>query len=164
MRINKESLILVASLVLIEVEDFRERIRRDNKLDPDSKQKLFEILDEISNGMEEVLEFTPGEDQEDSEVDSSQALEWFSKYRTSFSNKLDEVLDPTLLGETSVPLSIILGCGAIGTLIGGAVGLGAGSVLGHLIARQLKPGQAADKLKDILSNDNDGNIDSREDT
>tara|TARA_R110002012_G_scaffold77840_3_gene198236 strand:- start:2337 stop:2744 length:408 start_codon:yes stop_codon:yes gene_type:complete len=130
-------------------EELREEIRGDNKLPSHDRTAALDALDKLlklSKEAQEMSEAPPDELIENEDVQS-----WSKRFISAIEENLRTTLDAKNVANAAVPTGLILGCGALGALIGGPVGFGAGSVLGHLITGQIKPGAAAKAIEEVAS-------------
>lgn len=142
---NKIPILYISKQVLQLIEEFRERVRGDNKLSPDDRDAALEALEtlhELTREANQMSEIQPEDLIENEDVQS-----WPRRFKSAIEENLQTVADPMNLASAAVPTGLILGFGALGALIAGPAGFGAGSLLGHLITGQLKPGTAAKEIE-----------------
>lgn len=156
---NRLPILFVSEMVLDLITEAREKLRSDNKLDPEDREAAFAELDALSELARESQALPEALPKDASEYEIEKVEEatqrWSKKFNSALRENSKNKIDPESVASVAVPTSIILGCGALGALIAGPVGLGAGSVVGHLVTGQLKPGAAASKVEESLSEDRD---------
>lgn len=145
---QKIPLLFVSQIVRNELARLEEQIRKSNSIDPVAKTQLHAEIERLLSALNELIEKL---DQPSTEEDESWSKEFSREIRNSISN----LCDAKHVASITVPTGLILGCGALGAMLGGPVGFGAGSVFGHLLSGQMKPGAATTKLEDTF-NDSDG--------
>lgn len=152
---NRLPILFVSEMVLTLITEAREKLRGDNRLDPKDREAAFaelDILSELAREGQALPEVLP-RDASESEIEKVDVAtqRWSQKFDSALRENLKKTIDPENVASVAVPTGIILGCGALGALIAGPVGFGAGSVLGHLVTGQMKPGMAASKIEEALS-------------
>ena len=83
-------------------------------------------------------------------IRNSDVQSWSERFKIAIEDNLRSALDAANIANIAVPTGLILGCGALGALIGGPVGFGAGSYAGKLIMGQIKPGAAEKMIEDSV--------------
>jgi len=73
-------------------------------------------------------------------------VQWYRDFKPLVTTRAKAYASPDNVAEATVPTSIILGCTALGTLVGGPPGAGIGALVGGLITSQVKPGKAAEEI------------------
>lgn len=128
--------------------EFREQIRGSNTLSGDEKSAQLEFLEKVLSNASSLINTLHNSDQRPSEEQAQLANSIGKRLIDAASSEWAERLSPEVLGKTSVPISIILLCGAIGGLVTGLnpVGFGAGTILGKFLAGELKAGATTDQL------------------
>jgi len=146
---NRVPILFVSKLIISLTEELREKVRGDNKLSSDERAAALEALDKLqklSHEAQEMSEAPPDLLMKNEDIQS-----WAGRFKSAINESLGTILDPKNVANAAVPTGLILGCGALGALIGGPIGFGAGSMLGHLITGQIKPGAAAKTIEDAVS-------------
>lgn len=146
---NRVPILFVSKLIISLTEDFREKVRGNNKLSPDERAAALEALDKLQKLSHEAHEMS--EAPSDLLMKNEDIQSWAGRFKSAINESLGTILDPKNVANAAVPTALILGCGALGALIGGPIGFGAGSMLGHLITGQIKPGAAAEIIEDAVS-------------
>ncbi|WP_407474774.1 hypothetical protein [Sulfitobacter sp. PM12] len=146
---NREPILFVSKLIITLTEELREKVRGDNKLSPVERTAALEVLDKIQKLSQEAQ--TMSETPPDLLMSNDDIQSWTERFKSAINESIDTIIDPKNLANAAVPTGLILGCGALGAMIGGPLGFGAGSMLGHLITGQIKPGAAAKTIQDAVS-------------
>ena len=136
---------LVSQSVVSLIDQQRELVRGNNSLDPRLRDEQLNALDSLKEIVQEAPSLPDRLEQGDLMADT-----WLSRFRSELEDNFAQTFGAENIAKATLPAAIILGCGAIGALVAGPVGFGTGSVLGHLITGQMKPGTAADKASDAL--------------
>ena len=139
---------LVSQNVVSLIDQQREITRGNNKLDPQSRDEQLSALDSLKEIVKEAQSLPDRLEQGDIVAET-----WMARFKSEFEDNFAQTFGAKNIAKATLPAAIILGCGALGALVAGPVGFGAGSVLGHLITGQIKPGAAADKVSDALNTD-----------
>ena len=142
---NREALALSLAGVLGQLEEFREKVRGLNHLDPDFRDELIEFIDQLSDKLKSLLHDLPMTDEVIDDEKANRLVLWLREFRPLVKKSAAKYATPENVAEAAVPTGIILGCTAIGSLVGPA-GAGVGALVGGLITNQVKPGKAADEL------------------
>ena len=143
---NREALVLSIASVLEQLKEFRERVRGLNHLDGDFREELLAFIDQLTIKLETLLREIPAEGTEIDQAQASRLASWLQEFRPLVRKKAAGYVSPANVAEATVPTSIILGCMAVGTLVGGPIGAPAGAVIGGLLTGHVKPGKAAEEL------------------
>lgn len=151
---NRLPVLLVSQMLLAQIEELREKIRGDNQLSSEDRSSAMEALDKLNKLVLEAYEMS--EASPSALAEEKNVHTWPKRFKAAFDENMRKTLDAENLANAAVPTGLILGCGALGALIGGPVGFGAGSVLGHLITGQIKPGAAAKKIEEAMSSADTG--------
>ena len=152
--VNRDALAVSAAGLLEQLADFKERVRGLNHLDTDFREELLEFIEDFSAKLEDMLAQLP---QPGERLDTAKAEKlalWLREYKTLMRSKLAHYASPENATEATVPTGIVLAATGIGAMFGSPL---AGSVVGGLIANQMKPGQAAKELLKSNKPDADGN-------
>ena len=158
-KLNSVSLSLSTSALIENLIEYREIVRSDNYLASENaelRDKLLKLVDAIIGHLEVLLEISPSEDSEVSDLVVERLSSWTERFVKGAVPKLSEYVDPENLGRSSVPVGVILGCGGIGALLTGfsPIGFGAGTMAGKFIVGEMKSGVAADNLaKSFVENE-----------
>ncbi len=142
---NREVLALSIAGVLEQIEEYRERVRQSNSMDPEYKEGLLDFLGRLSKRLSDLMGELPDEGEVVSEEKSEKLALWWREYKDLIGVKAKDYVTPDNLAEATVPAGIILGCTGIGAIFG-PMGAMAGGVVGRLITGQIKPGKAAGEL------------------
>lgn len=129
--------------VLAEVEAFRERIRGNNEISPEVRLQLNEFLDLVSERVGDLVSKLPPDGSDVALVDSETDRSWLEEYRSGLVETSSGLICPSRVAGVTVPTGIVLGCTAIGALLGQPI---AGAVVGGLIANHTTPDKALQKL------------------
>lgn len=146
---NRVSILYVSELILRLADEVREEIRGDNKLSFNDRTAALEALGELQNLCREAMNMS--EASPDVVIENGEIQSWSERFKSAIGENLRTTFEATNLAHAAVPTGLILGCGALGALIAGPVGFGAGSVFGHLITGQIKPGAAAKEIEKAIS-------------
>ena len=150
MAANRDGITLISAGLLDQIADFRERLRGDNEMDTEFKDGLLAFLDDLAEKVRMLLDLLPEQAQEiDDEAGEEGAL-WLVEFRSALFKNAREYSSPDNIAGAMIPTGIILGCTALGSVMGMPV---PGTVVGGLITGQLKPGKAADDLLNPKSGD-----------
>lgn len=140
---NSQVIALSGAGIISQVQDFRETFRGRNDLEPEFRDDLCDLLDGFVSKLEALLSQLPREGQLVEEEQARKLVLWWRDYSRFLKTKAEKYVSPDNLSEVTLPTGIILGSTAIGGLLGQPL---AGSVVGGLIANQVKPAQAAKEL------------------
>ncbi|WP_299632227.1 hypothetical protein [uncultured Roseobacter sp.] len=148
---NRDAIALAVASVLEQLNEYRERVRGLNGLEPDYREELLSFIDQLSVKLSELMSMLPDETDITIRETGDKAASWLSQYRALVPGIAKRYAEPENFAEATVPVGIILGCTSIGAMIGGPFGATAGGVVGGLISNQMKPGQAAKAILDSSS-------------
>ena len=140
---NRDAITLCTTGLLEQIGDFREKVRGDNKLDPEFKEGLLEFLDDLSARLNGLIGLLPADTENAQEETGEKGVRWLRGFRNALLENAREYTDPKNVAGATIPTGIILVCTGVGSLLGMPV---AGTVIGGLLTGQLKPGKAADDL------------------
>lgn len=146
---NGSALVLTSASVLEQIAAFRDTVRGNNQLAaerPELRESLLDFLDALSADLERLVEIIPPDQTPVTDETAEQAASWLDRFGARLRESAAKYVAPENVADAALPLGIILGCGAIGALLGGPVGFGAGSVFGNLLTNNLKPGAAAERI------------------
>lgn len=143
---NREAIALSVAGLLEQLSAYREQVRGLNGLEPGYREDLLKFIDDLSGKLNEVLELLPSEQVALEPEEGGAFIRWLREYRTLVPGVAKRYVEPENVVEATFPVGVILGCTAVGTMIGGPGGALAGGVVGSLISNQMKPGQAAKAL------------------
>lgn len=150
---NRQPIRHLSQAILELLPEEAERIRGSNELASDRKSDLLQNLADLESLLISLQEIVPQTDSDIDEETIEKLQEWNARFKKAIATNIEVVVEPENLASAAVPTAIILSCGALGGMIGGPVGFGAGSVFGHLITGQLKPGAVAKKVEDAVARD-----------
>jgi hypothetical protein len=156
---NRPAVILITASVLEQVSAFRESVRGNNHLaskEPEIRASLLSFLDALSTDLDRLLAIIPPDEIAPTMEAAEEAASWLDRFGNRFRDNLEKYVHPDNVADATLPLGIILGCGAIGALLGGPIGFGAGSVVGNYLTNNLKPGAVVDKIEELLEQDSGG--------
>ena len=137
---------LIALTVAALIRQQRENIRGDNSLSTERRKTALDALDELDGIVSEAGILAVGETEKQPQYKEEERKDWASRFKSALRKNLISTFDPDNIANATLPTAIILGCGALGSAVAGPVGFGAGSVMGHLVTGQLKPGSAAKEI------------------
>lgn len=140
---NRDAIALTAASVLEQIAEFRERVRGNNQLEPEFREKLLDFLDDLSAQLNALLELLPEDRKAPDEAAGEKGVRWLREFKASFFKEGAAYASPENVAKATIPTGIILGCTGIGSLLGFP---GAGGIVGALITSQIKPGKAAEEL------------------
>lgn len=151
LRANRGGAIAIwATEVGQQIEVTREEVRGgDNQLDPDLREKILAMLDDLGGRLADLLELLPLDSALPSNEVGERGVRWLHGFKMALQKSAKEYADPdNLAGGAIIPTGIILGCTGIGSLMG--MPLAGGGVVGGLITGgQIKPGGKA--ANDLLN-------------
>lgn len=153
-RQTNKSIVLVAATVLKQVDDYLKAIKRNNRICSEYPEHLG-FVEDLRLNLELLLVHTPIDDDA---KPINEVKEAESRWRNIAKLILEDFNNRTsddAIAERVLPVSIVLGCGAIGLLCGGPLGFGAGALAGKFIIGEQMPGAVADKIEKALSKDID---------
>ena len=156
---NRPAVILTAASVLEQVSAFRETVRGNNQFAsemPESHASRLDFLETLSNELHHLLAILPSDETPVTEEAAKETASWLDQFGDRLRGHAEKYIDPDNVADAASPLGIILGCGAIGALLGGPIGFGAGSFMGNYLTINLKPGAVADKIEKILEQNGEG--------
>lgn len=151
---NRAEIFLVARSILLQATDFREQVRVKNDMDPDIRESALLFLDRIRSDAEEISDLLFMHDMNLDEDVTTEVASRFDRFKSAFSEEFGKYFAIEAISRTAVPGGLILACGALGGLVGGPFGFGAGSLFGQFLTGQLKAGAMVDRMAGRLSNDN----------
>lgn len=140
---NRDPLALSIASGLVQIAEFRERVRGTNELDPQLREEFLEFLDSLSNRLTALLSILPGPDQIASDDQGEDAVFWLEEYKRVVATKFRKYTEPGNVAEATLPTGIILTCTCVGTLLGQPL---VGAAVGGLITGHINPGKAASQL------------------
>lgn len=151
--INRESIALSSASTLLQISDFREKVRGNNQLELMFREGLLGFLDALSGDLEKLSELTLKLVTDPTDENAENTLNWLNRFKSRFNDKCQEYIEPENIANAAVPTAIILSCGGIGSLLGGPLGFGAGTVFGKFLTGELKAGGATDKISKMFDAD-----------
>ena len=151
---NRAEIFLVARSILLQATDFREQVRIRNDLDPDLRESTLLFLDRILSDSEVISDLLFTHDTNLDESVTTVVASRFDRFKSAFSEEFGKYFAIEAVSRTAVPGGLILACGALGGLVGGPFGFGAGSVFGQFLTGQLKAGAMVDRMAGRLSDEN----------
>jgi hypothetical protein len=145
--VNRDALAVSIASLQEQIANERERVRGLNSLDVEVRDRLLAVLDEMSDQLGQLKDLlpVPGEDLSDDKTDG--IVHWLRAFKLLLRAKAVAYVSPENVAEAAVPTCIILGCTAVGSMLGMPL---AGAAVGGLLTNQLKPGAAA---KDLLKSE-----------
>ena len=129
---NKLPIIFLSDQVILLLEEFREKIRGDNKLkqaERDAAIKALERLHDLSSEAR-LMSAAPLENL----IENEDVKSWPKRFRSACEENFRTTINPENLASATLPTGLILGCGSLGALVAGPTGFGVGSIFGHLIS------------------------------
>jgi len=136
------------------INDTSEQVRGKNSLTNEQRQEALEALSSLSEVVSEVA-VGPAGDHKGVSQEQFVHPTWPQRFRIAIARSLEATFDADNIAEAILPTGIIVACGALGAIVAGSVGFGAGSVLGHLLTGQIKPSSAAKQIRELRSGDNE---------
>lgn len=150
LREHRFPLLYVSGIVNAELTQLEKKVRQSNRLDTETKEKILLQIDRICDALREL---SVKLDKKPEELEQEPAESWGSDFSKELRDGISELCEAKHLASITIPTGLIFGCGALGALLGGPVGFGAGSVFGHLLSGQMKPGAATQKLEDEFNSE-----------
>ena len=145
---NREVLALSISGVLEQLAEYREKVRGLNHLETETRTELLDFVDQLAGKLETLLHDLPMPEEEVDDEKANRMVLWYRAFKPMAKQSVARYAAPDNVADAAVPTGIILGCTAIGALLGHQGAL-VGSVVGGLITGQIKPGKAADELQKL---------------
>jgi len=154
---DRTAILLSCASILEQVEDYRERVRGDNRMDPEARERLLAFLDRLAGDVEGIAENVPEREEAPSDEQVEEVASWRDRFVSALGGELDGYLGPEALAKAAVPAGLILTCGTLGALLlGGPIGFGAGTYFGQTLVGHMKPGAAADKIRKEMESPDSG--------
>ncbi len=155
---NRTTLILTCHSILLQIQEYKEKIRGNNCLDIEFKGGLMSFLLGIETDIAEIIKFIPNKNEHPSDEDAQVVTSKLERFTNKFKDNLPKYFEPEHLADITPPISIIMGCGGVGALFGGPVGFGIGAFVGKLITNEAKPGHSSEKVKEIFEENESGSL------
>lgn len=154
---NSPGIALGSIALLGQLRLLREQVFTLNQLaaeHPEERDEIVDFIDSMTGQTYEVLAKLPHHQGEPTN-DDDELEGFFSQYFSSASDGFGRIMDPKKLGSISAPAVTVLAFGTVGFLISGLnpIGFGAGSLFGRWIAQDMKLGDAAKKIEDIMESE-----------
>lgn len=151
---NREAILSLCQSLLMQLSEYKQKIQFTNQFGEDYKKELLSFLEKIEDDLRAIMGAVPeiGKQVEKPKVDET--VTRLNRFKARFKQNLPKYFEPEHLGDISPPVSIILGCGAVGSFFGGPIGFGAGAFVGKLLTNEIKPGKVDDKVQEMLDNEN----------
>ena len=149
---NRDALAVATAGLLEDIGAFKARVRGMNHLEPELREQVLAFVDEFTGKLSSLLEGLPGPGERVNDDQAGRLVLWLRDFRGFLGHKLSHYGSAENMAEAAVPTGIILGATGIGSMLGMPL---AGSVVGGLIANQMKPGQAARELMKPSANNAD---------
>ncbi len=140
---NRDAIALITAGLLAQIAEFREKVRGENHLDPDLRERLLAFLDGLTGQLEELLALLPRNAENANEETGENGVRWLRAFKVALLKNARDYVGAENVASATIPTGIILGCTGLGSLLGMPV---AGTVVGGLLTGQLKPGKAVDDL------------------
>ena len=102
------------------------------------KEKIYEFLEDLQRDIEEVFRIAKKED-EDFEIDKIEGSKWLPTFKKIFVDEATGAVAPENVAKVALPATIVIGCTAIGTIVGQPI---AGALVGGMIATKGSPDKA----------------------
>ena len=150
--VNRDALAVATAGLLEDIGAFKDRVRGMNHLEPELREQVLAFVDEFTGKLSALLEGLPGPGESVNDDQAGRLVLWLRDFRGFLGHKLSHYGSAENMAEAAVPTGIILGATGIGSMLGMPL---AGSVVGGLIANQMKPGQAARELMKPSANEAD---------
>ncbi|MGF1445023.1 MAG: hypothetical protein ACFBRM_02350 [Pikeienuella sp.] len=142
---NRDALLLLTTDLKLKIGAYRGTVQASNSLGEDAKLGLQGMLDGLTDDVDAIAQNLPAPGEPTSEAQAKVVLSRGQRAIQRLEYNLNEYFAVENLMDAAVPIGIILGFGVAGALIAGAVGFGAGGLVGKLIVKHLKPGDAMDE-------------------
>jgi len=146
-RVNHDHLVLTSAMLRMEIDEFKEKLRGDNELDPGLRDKLTTLLDNHAEAVEEMIAITEELPENISDDDVNKFKPWFDTYVESVKNEFPRYTDPKKFGKATIPAIIVGLSASVGLMFGMPAIFGAGA----LTMMGFNP--AAKTIKEILKKD-----------
>ncbi len=143
MAANRDAIAISAAGLLEQIAEFRERVRGDNQLEPEFKERLLRFLDDLSAKLNELIGLLPPDPETVEENTGEKGVRWLRGFKRALLENAREYVGPENVAGAAIPTGVILACTGVGSMMGMPV---AGTVVGGLLTGQLEPGKAADDL------------------
>lgn len=138
--LNRDALVLLASGLIEQISEFREKARGMNHLDPDFKSELLDHLDTLAQHLDVLLENLPFPENEISPEKASALVGWLREFKPLMRAETAKYISPKNLTEAGIPTAIVLGSTAIGAMLGSPV---SGAIIGGIITNRMQQAKAA---------------------
>lgn len=155
---NKVAIAFISSNLLLQIEEYKEKIRIDNQLSieqPDLKEGLLKTLNDIEKTVENLDKNIKETIDEKTKERFEDIAEWFNKFQKLALVDFQKYISPENISQAAVPVTIIMSCGGLGALLGGPVGFGAGSVFGQFLTKNIKPKDIVEKVEENFESKSD---------
>ncbi len=146
-RVNHDHLVLISAMLRMEIDEFKEKLRGDNELDPGLRDKLTALLDNHAEAVEAMIAIAEELPENISDDDVNKFKLWFDAYLESVKNELPKYTDPKKFGKATIPAIIVGLSASVGLMFGMPAIFGAGA----LTMMGFNP--AAKTIKEILKKD-----------
>lgn len=149
---NRLTILIVISDQVRQLSEFREKVAQNNWLgaeNPDFRDQLLSFIDQLTENLTGIGKSLPDAGASNDEEFEAVAS-WFARFEAHVSDQLQSYIAPDNVAAAVLPVGIVLGCGAIGSLLGGPIGFGAGSFVGQYVTGHLKPGALSKKISDAI--------------
>lgn len=142
---NVPMLVLLQAAGKDNLNEARDKLRGDNGISAETRDRLNECLDCMELALDDLVTIL-GLPESDSDL-STRAKKWWRDFWLNNRALSREYGSAKNLSKASYPTALILTCTAVGSFFGQPL---AGSIVGGLIAQQMKPLQAAKELGNSL--------------
>ncbi|MEM9144621.1 MAG: pentapeptide repeat-containing protein [Pseudomonadota bacterium] len=146
---NCDAIMLLTTDLKIKIGAYRDRVRVSNSLGEEAKLGLYGMLDELTHDVDAIARSLPSLGEATTEAQAEIVLTRGQRAIKRLEQNLNEYFGLYNLMDAAVPIGIILGFSVMGGLVAGAVGFGAGGLVGKLIVKHLKPGDAMDEASEL---------------
>lgn len=146
---NRDAIMLLATDLKIKIGAYRDRVRVSNSLGEEAKLGLHGMLEELTHDVDAIAHNLPAPGEATTEAQAEVVLTRGQRAIKRLEQNLNEYFGLENLMDAAVPIGIILGFSVMGGLVAGAVGFGAGGLVGKLVVKHLKPGDAMDEASEL---------------
>lgn len=140
---NRDAIVLSVAGLNAQIGEFKDKVHGINHLEPKTRENLLNFLNELTDKLSNLSAALPVSVENEEESDKSKLQQNLIEYLHLVKTEGGKYFTKENLAEATVPTGIIMGCTAIGAMVGIPV---AGSIVGGMITGQLKPGKVAEAI------------------